>query len=93
MLIVCTSSNDVISQIRAGEAMSAVWLQATQEQLSVVPLSQALEVPETRREVQQQVLSDLAHPQILLRVGWLPVARSTLPMSPRRHLEDVLTRD
>jgi hypothetical protein len=93
MLLVCTSSNDPISQIRAGEAMSAVWLHATIEQLSVVPLSQALEVPETRREIQETVLGGLAHPQILLRVGWLPVARSKLPLSPRRRLEDVLTRD
>jgi hypothetical protein len=50
-------------------------------------------VPETRREIQETVLGGLAHPQILLRVGWLPVARSKLPLSPRRRLEDVLTRD
>ncbi|MGZ4442434.1 MAG: Acg family FMN-binding oxidoreductase [Nocardioidaceae bacterium] len=92
MLIVCTSSDDVISRMRAGEAMSAVWLQATEELLSVVPLSQALEVPETRREVQDDILGDLAFPQIVLRVGWPPLARPSLPPTPRRDLNEVLVR-
>lgn len=92
MLLVCTSSDDVISWVRAGEAMSAVWLRATEEHLAVVPLSQAVEVAETRREIRQSVLGGLAHPQILLRVGWLPVARSEAPRSPRRDLSEVLAR-
>ena len=49
MLLICTSSDDAISRIRAGEALSAVWLRATLDHLSVVPLSQAVEVEETQR--------------------------------------------
>ena len=93
MMIVCTSSDDAVSQVRAGEALSAIWLQATQGNLSVLPLSQAVEVEETRRTIQGEVLGDLACPQILLRVGWLPGARSDLPPTPRRPLADVLTRE
>jgi hypothetical protein len=32
----------------------------------------------------------MARPQILLRVGWQEIARTTLPPTPRRPLEDVL---
>lgn len=93
MLLICTRADDVLSCLRAGEAMSAVWLRATYEQLSVVPLSQALEVAETRREIKHVILGDLACPQILLRVGWLPVGRSHLPPTPRRPVTEVLLRE
>jgi hypothetical protein len=92
MLLVCTSSDDPISRVRAGEALSAVWLHATRENLSVLPLSQAVEVDETRRELQVDVLGDLAFPQILLRVGWLPTTRSDLDPTPRRPLDEVRVR-
>lgn len=90
MLLVCTSSDDAISRIRAGEALSAVWLRATLENLSVVPLSQAVEVEETRRELQTRILGDLAFPQILLRVGWPAASFSELAPTPRRPLDEVL---
>lgn len=91
MLIVCTSSDDAFSRVRGGEALSALWLQATRGNLSVLPLSQATEVEETRRTLQVEVLGGLACPQIILRVGWLPAARSDLPATPRRPLTEVLT--
>jgi nitroreductase len=90
MLLVCTSSDDPISRIRAGEALSAVWLHATRDHLSVVPLSQAVEVDATRRELQVGVLGDLAFPQILLRVGWPTLSEEPPPLTPRRPLEEVL---
>ena len=71
--------------------MSAVWLQATTENLSVTPLSQAVEVEETRHALQSDVLGGLAYPQILLRVGWLPMVRDELPPTPRRPLDEVMT--
>jgi hypothetical protein len=93
MLIVCTSSDDAVSRVRGGEALSAIWLQATQDNLSVLPLSQAVEVEETRRTLQAEVLGDRVCPQILLRVAWLPGARSDLSPTPRRPLDEVLTRE
>lgn len=90
MLLVCTSSDDPISRIRAGEALSAVWLRATMDHMSVVPLSQAVEVDETRRELQMRVLGDLAFPQILLRVGWPSLSDAPPPPTPRRPLDEVL---
>jgi hypothetical protein len=93
MLLICTSSDDAISQLRAGEAMSAVWLEATISGLTLVPQSQALEVLETRQEIQQDVLKDLAYPQLILRVGWLTPNRPPIPDTPRRTARDSLTRD
>ena len=90
LLLVCTSSDDAISWVRAGETLSAVWVQATQENLAVVPLSQAIEVDETRHELQMDVLADRALPQLLLRVGWLPASRDALPPTPRRPLDEVV---
>ncbi len=92
LLIVATSSDDTLSRLRAGEALSEVWLRATVKHLSVVPLSQGTEVERTREEIGQQVLGDRMCPQILLRVGWLPGAREPLARSPRRPLRDVFVR-
>jgi hypothetical protein len=92
MLLICTSSDDALSRIRAGEALSAVWLQATRENLSVVPLSQALEVGATRRELQDAVLDDLTVAQLVLRVGWQELSRSALAPTPRRPLEETRVR-
>lgn len=90
MLLVCTSSDDTISRVRAGETLSAIWLQATRGGLSVVPLTQAIEVEETRRVLRVDVLGDLAFPQVVLRVGWLPMSRDELPPTPRRPLDEVV---
>jgi len=92
MLLITTSSDDTVSRLRAGEALSAVWLQATRSGLSVVPLSQALEVAETRRTLQTEVLHDVASAQLVLRVGWLPMKRRELTRTPRRFLDDVRSR-
>jgi hypothetical protein len=92
MLLICTSSDDTVSRVRAGEALSAVWLLASRENLSLVPLSQSLEVPETRRVLQTEVLTDLAVAQLLVRVGWVPVARAPLAPTPRRAMDETRVR-
>jgi nitroreductase len=92
LLLVCTSSDDAISWVRAGEALSAVWLEATRENLALVPLSQAVEVDATRHDLYADVLGGLAFPQLLLRLGWLPLSRNELPRTPRRPLEEVVER-
>ncbi|HWI42389.1 MAG TPA: hypothetical protein VNS81_02140 [Nocardioides sp.] len=79
------------SWLRTGEALSALWLEATREGLSVVPLSQPIEIETTRREIEQSVLGGALSPHILLRIGWQPVGRSELPRTPRRSLGEVLT--
>ena len=89
VMLLATSSDDTLSRLRAGEALSAVWLQATRDGLLLVPYSQALEVEQTRRELQDDILEDTACAQLVLRLGWPAGARKPLPATPRRGLEDV----
>lgn len=76
--------------LRAGGGLSALWLAATRDGLSVVPISQVVEVPETRRAFAHEVLGDLAVPMVLVRVGWQAMGGGLLEPTPRRPLADVL---
>jgi hypothetical protein len=90
LMAICTGHDDEASWLKAGQTLSALWLQATRADLSIVPLSQVIEVPETRRALHEDVFAGMAHPQLLLRVGWQEIARTTLPRTPRRPLDEVL---
>lgn len=90
LMAVCTAHDDRTSWLRAGQTLSALWLRATRTGLSVVPLSQVIEVPETRQALHEDVFAGMARPQLLLRLGWQEIARATLPVTPRRPLVDVL---
>ncbi|QFZ19672.1 hypothetical protein EKG83_21560 [Saccharothrix syringae] len=57
LLLLGTSSDDHLSTLRAGEAMSAVLLEATNAGLATCPLSQPLEVAATRDRVRDGLLS------------------------------------
>ena len=92
LMAICTAGEDQASWLQAGEALSALWLHATRAGLSIVPLSQVIEVPETRQDLHHTVFAGMARPQLLLRVGWQEIARTTLPRTPRRPLEHVLIR-
>lgn len=92
LLLLTTSSDDTMSRLRAGEALSDVWLRATEAGLSVVPMSQSIEVAATREQIVAMLLQDRAFPQILMQVGHLPADRRPLPRSPRRPVEDVIVR-
>lgn len=92
LLGIATAEDDDRSFLATGEALSELWLGAELAGLSVVPLSQVVEVDTTRHQLNRLVLPDTLHPQLLLRIGWLPVAREPLPLTPRRPVDDVLTR-
>lgn len=77
------------SWLRTGEALSALWLRATRTGLSVVPLSQPVEVPATRAEL-QALLRGTLEPHLLVRIGWQAIGRSELPRTPRRPVDEVL---
>jgi hypothetical protein len=92
ILVIATSSDDLLSRVRAGEALSAVWLDATGRGLVGVPLSQATEVDATRRLLGRSELGDRACPQILFCVGRPRTDRSPLPRTPRRPVTQVMIR-
>ncbi|SDH60914.1 Nitroreductase family protein [Lentzea fradiae] len=91
LLVLSTSSDDQLSRLRAGEATSAVLLEATSAGLASCPLSQPLEVVETRDLIRDQVLGGSTCPQLVVRVGWAGFNADPLPPTPRRPVIDVLT--
>ena len=92
LMALCTADDDRSSWLRAGQALSALWLHATRIGLSIVPLSQVVEVAQTRDALRDEVFAGLTRPQLLLRVGWQEIARTTLPRTARRPVDDVLLR-
>jgi hypothetical protein len=90
LVVICATTDDPPAWLRAGEALSAIWLDATTEGLSIVPLSQVIEVRETREALRYDVLGGLAEPLVVLRVGWQAISRSQLPRTPRRPVDEVL---
>ncbi|HSV38125.1 MAG TPA: hypothetical protein VLI04_05140 [Nocardioidaceae bacterium] len=91
LLVICTSSDDTASRLRAGEALAAMLLRGTADGMAMVPLSQAIEVDRTRRLLQDDLLSDAACPQILVQVGWPPIAAEQIPLTPRRPVAEVIS--
>ena len=90
LLVVCSEADDIAGWLSAGEALSQVWLAATVAGLSVVPLSQVVELPETRASLQHHVLRGAGAPQVLLRLGWQEIGRSDLTRTSRRPVDDVI---
>ena len=92
LLLLATSSDDRMSQLRAGEALSAVLLAATDLHLATCLLTQPLEIDTTRVTLRDGVLDGAASPQMVLRLGWAPVGSNPLPATLRRPLDEVLGR-
>ena len=85
-----TKDDSTLARLRAGEATSLVLLSATALGLASCPVTEPLEITETRDAVQIEVFGISGFPQMLLRVGWAPVNADPLPATPRRPLEDVV---
>jgi hypothetical protein len=54
--------------LRGGEALSAIWLAATEQHLAVLPLSAAVEWPASRQAL-VRILSGIGHPYLAVRLG------------------------
>ncbi|WP_317495879.1 Acg family FMN-binding oxidoreductase [Haloechinothrix sp. LS1_15] len=90
LLILATLDDEPISLLRAGEATSAVMLTATSLGLANCPLTEALEVNDTRQRLREDTLGDSGCPQMILRVGWAPINADPLPPTPRHPIADLL---
>ena len=93
VMVLATLDDDPLAWLRTGETLSALWLDTIRQGLSLLPLSQVTEVSQTREGVRQEVLRGLAHPQLLVRVGWQEMTRRGLPRTARRPVEEVLRLD
>jgi hypothetical protein len=89
-LLLATSSDDTLSRLRAGEALSAILLEATRLGLATAIDSQAVEMEATRSVVERGVLDGSRSPQVLVTVGW-PSSADPLPATPRRMVGEILT--
>jgi nitroreductase len=74
------------SWLRAGEALSAVWLAAVVQGLAVQPISSVTEVPAGRAAL-HQILSGVGCPYLVLRIG-TPVSEDGANPTPRRPASD-----
>ena len=84
-----TENDDCLARLRAGEATSLVLLSATGMGLASCPMTDPLDIPETRAAVRADVFGGSGHPQLLVRVGWAPVDSDPLPATPRRPLREI----
>jgi len=87
LAVLGTASDDTLSRLRAGEALSAVLLEATALGLASCPLSQPLEIGSTKQVLRDRVLDGTLSPQLVLRLGWPPVG-PPLPVTPRRAYQE-----
>ena len=67
-----TAADDDVSRLRAGEATSLVLLTATALGLASCPITEPLEIAETRAVVRADVFGADAYPPMVLRIGGRP---------------------
>lgn len=84
---ITSSGNDRTSQVKAGQLLERIWLTATAMDIRMQPMSQALEVPQTKEELVKLVPDKGSYLQQTFRLGY---ASPETELSPRRPLKDVL---
>lgn len=82
--------DEPLAWLRAGEALSALWLTATHAHVAVLPLSAAVEQPATWR-VLRNVLSDVGYPFLALRIGIADPSRPEIRKTPRLRVDTIVT--
>ena len=84
---VTTKENDRKSMVLAGQAFERLWLAATAFGLSVHPMGQALEVPETKAELSRLLAPFSGNMQQVFLLGY---AKSEKERTMHRPLEEVM---
>ncbi|KUI44042.1 NAD(P)H nitroreductase [Mycobacterium sp. IS-1590] len=90
LLALGSVADDDLSRLRAGEASSLLLLTATSMGLASCPVSEPLEIAETRRALRDEVFDGREYPQMMFRIGWAPVGADPLLSTPRRPLSEVV---
>lgn len=76
--------------LRAGQALSAAWLKATELGLSVLPFSSVVEVASVRELLAATILSGLGQPYLVLRLGALDLEHRLPPHTPRLPADQIV---
>jgi nitroreductase len=88
-VVLFSRDDDAATRLRAGEAYTRLSVKAERLGLATSAMTQALDLPGVRSRV-RTLMSWPDHPQMILRVGWPPMADAT-PRTPRRPVAAVLT--
>jgi len=83
--------DEPIDWLRAGEALSALWLTAIGLGIALLPFSAPIEVAGTR-EALHRLLADLGHPYLALRLGRHATADTGTPYTPRLPADQTVER-
>ena len=89
-LLLSTTSDDPMSRLRAGEALSAILLEASRVGLATQIDSQPVEVEVARTLIEERALGGTRSPQVIIHVGW-PASSEPVPPTPRRPVDEILT--
>jgi nitroreductase len=89
VLLLSTDDDARADALAAGEALSATLLECTMAGLATCPVTHLTEVTVTR-ELIRSLMDHDAVPQVLIRVGVVPVTEKVPPPTPRRPLSAVL---
>jgi hypothetical protein len=84
---IISSENDRTSQVKAGQLLERVWLTATALNIRVQPMSQALEVPQTKEVLARLVPDNGSYLQQTFRLGYAPPETE---YTPRRPMKEVI---
>jgi nitroreductase len=85
------STDEPVSWLRAGEALSAGWLTATEHGVSVLPHSAPIEVIATRQALRAMIAS-IGHPYLVLRLGTPNPADAAASHTSRLPAEQIIDR-
>lgn len=88
-LVIGTVHDDDESRLRAGEAVSAILLEATAIGLATCPISLPAEAPGIRRLLRSVVFGDGSYPHLIVRVGWAHVHHQRPPATPRLAVDSI----
>src|SRR5271155_5867339 len=89
ILLLSTDDHSRADALASGEALSAVLLECTMAGLATCPVTHLTEVA-VSRELIKSLMDHDAVPQVLVRVGIVPVTEKAPPPTPRRPLSEVL---
>lgn len=87
--VLFTDSDESVDWLRAGEALSDVWLTLTARGLAASPISEVVEIPAARQQL-RELLGGVGYPAIALRIG-VPLRAAAPPPSPRRDVSDMIS--
>jgi hypothetical protein len=88
ILLLSSDDDSRDAALTTGEALSALLLECTIAGLATCPVTHVTEVRVTR-ELIQSFMEHAAVPQVLVRVGVVPVTEKARPPTPRRPLDEV----